>query len=100
MPKPIYPPLRKEHKLVFASAALLIIALGVVAALVRLHLIEWLLQNCSSLTPDCSRALACIQYWWVLFVPLVLGIALCAHQLTKSRLIGTQPSDAGGHKLT
>lgn len=98
MDKRAYPPLRNAHKLVFALAALTILGFGIATALIRMRLIQWLLGNCKSLTPECSRALACVEYWWVWFVPVVLGIALTAHLLTKSRLI--QISDAHGHKLT
>ena len=71
----------KNKKIVFLVACSGLFLLACVATTqFMIRLILWYLDNCGSPSAQCTRVEWLISYWWAIFVPLTLIVALLAHK--------------------
>jgi H+/Cl- antiporter ClcA len=95
--RPQYRPMTRRHKAVFAGAAAAALVLAAIVAYARFWLVAWWLGNCDAPTTACRAAEIGVAWWWLMFVPLVLGLAFVAHHVTRDRLeLDASPSTAPG----
>jgi hypothetical protein len=71
-----------RFKTIFLAVCAIFFALACIAtAQVMIQVILWFVNHCHAASPLCTATDLLISYWWLLFVPLTLLVAVFARSL-------------------